>query len=173
MLVNQTVVPGLGHLSTLIADESSGVAAVIDPRRDIDVYLDQARAADVRITTVVETHLHNDYVSGARELAALTGATHVIGAGAELRYAHRPLGDGDQFDVGYLRFQALHTPGHTPEHMSYAVVDASRAGEPLLLFTGGSLLVGAVGRTDLLGEEQAVPYARAMYRSTNTSPRQF
>ena len=165
MLVNQTVVSGLGHLSTLIADESSGVAAVIDPRRDVDVYLDQARAADVRITTVVETHLHNDYVSGARELAALTGATHVIGAGAELRYEHRPLDDGDTFDVGYLRFQALHTPGHTPEHMSYAVVDASRAGEPLLLFTGGSLLVGAVGRTDLLGEANAVPYAHAMHRS--------
>ena len=165
MLVNQTVVSGLGHLSTLIADESSGVAAVVDPRRDVDVYLDQARAADVRITTVVETHLHNDYVSGARELAALTGATHVIGAGAELRYEHRPLDDGDTFDVGYLRFQALHTPGHTPEHMSYAVVDASRAGEPLLLFTGGSLLVGAVGRTDLLGEANAVPYAHAMHRS--------
>jgi hydroxyacylglutathione hydrolase len=165
MLVNQTIVSGLGHLSTLIADESTGVAAVIDPRRDVDVYLDQARAADVRITTVVETHLHNDYVSGARELAALTGATHVIGQGAELRYEHRPLADGDTFDVGYLRFQALHTPGHTPEHMSYAVVDASRAGEPLLLFTGGSLLVGAVGRTDLLGEANAVPFAHAMHRS--------
>src|SRR3954452_1515587 len=165
MLVDQPVVSGLGHLSTLIADESSGVAAVIDPRRDVDVYLDQARAADVRITMVVETHLHNDYVSGARELAALTGATHVIGAGAQLRYEHRPLRDGDTFDVGYLRFQALHTPGHTPEHMSYAVVDASRAGEPLLLFTGGSLLVGAVGRTDLLGEANAVPYAHAMHRS--------
>ena len=165
MLLDQTVVPGLGHLSTFIADESSGVGAVIDPRRDVDVYLDQARAADIRITTVVETHLHNDYVSGARELASLTGATHVIGAGAELRYEHRPLQDGETFDVGYLRFQALHTPGHTPEHMSYAVVDASRAGEPLLVFTGGSLLVGAVGRTDLLGEANAVAYAHDMHRS--------
>ena len=67
---------------------------------------------------------------------------HAIGAGAELRYEHRPLQDGETFDVGYLRFQALHTPGHTPEHMSYAVVDASRAGEPLLVFTGGWLLAG-------------------------------
>jgi hydroxyacylglutathione hydrolase len=165
VLVRQFVVPGLGHLSTLLADESSGVAAVIDPRRDIDVYLDAAHDADVRITTVVETHLHNDYVSGARELAALTGAAHVIGAGAELRYEHRPLRHGDTFDVGYLRFTALETPGHTPEHVAYAVVDASRAGEPVLLFTGGSLLVGAVGRTDLLGAEHAVPYAHAMHRS--------
>src|SRR3954470_13730603 len=165
MLVNQTVVSGLGHLSTLIADESSGVAAVIDPRRDVDVYLDQARAADVRITMVVETHLHNDYVSGARELAALTGATHVIGAAADLAYEHRPVRHGDAFEVGSLRFLALETPGHTPEHVSYAVADTSRADEPVLLFTGGSLLVGAVGRTDLLGSENAVAYARQMFRS--------
>jgi hydroxyacylglutathione hydrolase len=165
MLIRQVVVNGLGHLSTLIADESSGVAAVIDPRRDVDVYLDAAREADVRIVTVVETHLHNDYVSGAKELAQLTGATHIIGAGAELRYEHRPVRDQDAFDVGYLRFTALHTPGHTPEHMAYAVVDASRAGETLLLFTGGSLLVGAVGRTDLLGEQHAIPYAHDMHRT--------
>jgi hydroxyacylglutathione hydrolase len=165
MLIRQVVVNGLGHLSSLIADDASGVAAVIDPRRDVDIYLDAAREADVRITTVVETHLHNDYVSGAKELAQLTGATHVIGAGAELRYEHRGVRHGDTFDVGYLRFTALHTPGHTPEHMAYAVVDASRAGETVLLFTGGSLLVGAVGRTDLLGEANAVPWARDMHRT--------
>ena len=79
---------GLGHLSTLIADDEAGVAAVVDPRRDVDIYLDAAAQADLRISHVVETHLHNDYVSGGRELAALTGATHVIGAGAELRYEH-------------------------------------------------------------------------------------
>jgi hydroxyacylglutathione hydrolase len=165
MFLRQFVIDGLGHLSTLIADESAGLAAVVDPRRDVDVYLGAARAADLRISHVVETHLHNDYVSGGRELAALTGATHVIGAGAELAYEHRPARHGESFDVGALRFTVLETPGHTPEHVAYAVADTSRAGEPLLLFTGGSLLVGAVGRTDLLGEANAQPFARAMFRS--------
>ena len=86
MRITQYRLEGLGHLSTLIADEDAGVAAVVDPRRDVDIYLDAARDAGLRITHVLETHLHNDYVSGARDLAALAGATHVIGAGAELRY---------------------------------------------------------------------------------------
>jgi len=165
MRIEQFLVEGLGHLSTLISDDDAGVAAVVDPRRDVDVYLAAARERDLRITDVVETHLHNDYVSGGRELAALTGATHRIGAGAELRHEHQPLRHGDTFAVGALRFAALDTPGHTPEHVSYAVADTSRADEPVLLLTGGSLLVGAVGRTDLLGEANAIPYARDMHRS--------
>ena len=165
MRIEQFVIEGLGHLSTLVSDDDAGVAAVVDPRRDVDVYLAAARARDLRITHVVETHLHNDYVSGGRDLAALTGAQHVIGAGAGLRYEHRPARNGDAFELGDLRFTALDTPGHTPEHVSYAVADTSRADEPVLMFTGGSLLVGAVGRTDLLGEENAVPYARAMHAS--------
>src|SRR5712672_1232385 len=165
MLLRQFVIDGLGHLSTLIADESAGRAAVVDPRRDVDVYLDAARAADVRISHVIETHLHNDYVSGGRELAALTGATHVISVGAKLAHDHRPVRHGESFRVGALQFTVLETPGHTPEHVAYAVADTNRATEPLLLFTGGSLLVGAVGRTDLLGADNAVPYARQMFRS--------
>jgi hydroxyacylglutathione hydrolase len=165
MRLEQFAIEGLGHLSALIADETTGVAVVVDPRRDVDIYIDRARAAGWRISHVVETHLHNDYVSGGRELAALTGATHVIGAGAELRYDHRPLRGGESFDVGSLRFDVLDTPGHTPEHVTYAVADPWRADEPILLLTGGSLLVGAVGRTDLLGAEHAIPYAATMYRS--------
>ena len=159
------LIEGLGHLSTLIADETTGAAAIVDPRRDVDAYLAAARDDDLRITHVVETHLHNDYVSGGRDLAALTGARHVIGAGAKLRHDHGPVRDGDTFDVGPLRFTALDTPGHTPEHVAYAVADTSRGDDPAVLFTGGSLLVGAVGRTDLLGQEHATSYARAMYRS--------
>src|SRR5881628_3462292 len=98
MLVRTFEIEGLGHLSTLIADESSGAAAVVDPRRDVDAYLAAARESDLRITHVVETHLHNDYVSGARDLAAITGATHLIGAGAALAHEHRPLRDGATFD---------------------------------------------------------------------------
>lgn len=165
MYVRQFVVEGLGHLSALLADDTKGLAAVIDPRRDVDAYLAEARAHDLRITHVVETHLHNDYVSGARELTALTGARHIIGAGAALRFEHQPVRQGDGFEVGALRFTALETPGHTPEHVAYAVADRSRAEEPLLLFTGGSLLVGAVGRTDLLGAANAEPFARRMFAS--------
>ena len=165
MRVTQFRIEGLGHLSTLVVDEAAGVAAVVDPRRDVDLYLAAARADDVRITHVLETHLHNDYVSGGRDLAAITGATHVIGAGADLRHDHRPARDGEAFDVGSIRFQVLDTPGHTPEHVSYAVADLSRADEPFLIMTGGSMLVGAVGRTDLLGAGNARPYAALMYRS--------
>ncbi len=165
MRVTQYRIEGLGHLSTLVADEAAGTAAVVDPRRDVDVYLEAARAAGLRISHVFETHLHNDYVSGGRDLAALTGATHVIGAGAELAHEHRPVRDGEALEVGTIRFRALDTPGHTPEHVSYAVSDTSRADEPFLLLTGGSLLVGAVGRTDLLGAEHARAYAADMYHS--------
>ncbi|HEY8633272.1 MAG TPA: MBL fold metallo-hydrolase, partial [Candidatus Limnocylindrales bacterium] len=129
MLIRQFRVEGLGHLSTLIADDSAGVAAVVDPRRDVDIYLAAAREIDVRITHVVETHLHNDYVSGGRDLAALTGATHVIGAGAALAHEHRPLRDGTTFDVGALRFTTRDTPGHTPEHVAYDVADTSRGSD--------------------------------------------
>jgi hydroxyacylglutathione hydrolase len=165
MHLTQFVLEGLGHISALLADDTQGVAAVIDPRRDVDVYLRDAAARGLRITHVVETHLHNDYISGARELAAVAGARHLIGAGAELRFEFTPLNDGAQFDVGSLRFSAVETPGHTPEHLAYAVADRSRADEPLLVFSGGSLLVGAVGRTDLLGGDKAEPFARQMFHS--------
>lgn len=165
MQLRQFVIEGLGHISALIADEASGAAAVLDPRRDIDVYLEEARERDLRITHVVETHLHNDYVSGARELAAVTGARQIIGAGAQLAYHFQGVRDGESFEVGSLRFRVLETPGHTPEHVAYSVADRSRSDEPALLFTGGSLLVGAVGRTDLLGMDRAEDLARRMHAS--------
>ena len=165
MLVRQFALAGLGHLSTLIADEATGQAAVVDPRRDIDVYLAAAGERGLRITHVVETHLHNDYVSGGRELVAATGAEQVIGARAELGHPFRAVRDAESFDVGGLKFTALDTPGHTPEHVIYAVTDTARADEPVMMFTGGSLLVGSVGRTDLLGAEQALPGARRMFHS--------
>ncbi len=165
MFLRQYVLEGLGHLSAMIADERSGRAAIVDPRRDIDVYLRDAAARDLQIEAVLETHLHNDYVSGARELAAVTNAMHAIGAGADLAFEHRELRHGDLLHIGGLAVTALATPGHTPEHISYAVADTSRAADPAVLFTGGSLLVGSVGRTDLLGAERAAEYARDMYRS--------
>ena len=165
MQLRQFVLEGLGHISALVADDAAGVAVVVDPRRDVDLYLDEAKARGLRISHVAETHLHNDYVSGARELAALSGAAHIHSAGAELRHPHQPVRDDESFDVGSLRFRVLETPGHTPEHVSYSVADVSRADEPQLLFTGGSLLVGAVGRTDLLGADHAQAHARQMHAS--------
>jgi len=165
MELRQFVIEGLGHISALVIDDAARVAAVVDPRRDVDVYLDEARTRGLRISHVVETHLHNDYVSGARQLAAVTGAEHVHAAGAELRHEHRAVRGDETFDLGSLRFRVLETPGHTPEHLSYSVSDLSRAAEPQLLFTGGSLLVGAVGRTDLLGAGHAEAYARQMHAS--------
>ena len=165
MFIRQFQIDGLGHLSTLIGDEEAGLAAVVDPRRDVDIYVETARAHGLRISHAIETHLHNDYVSGGRELAAATGAEQLIGAGAGLAYEHRPMADDEVAAVGALRFRVVDTPGHTPEHVAYSVADTSRADEPLLLFTGGSLLVGAVGRTDLLGAEHARPYAEQMFHS--------
>ncbi|MGH2406940.1 MAG: MBL fold metallo-hydrolase [Candidatus Limnocylindrales bacterium] len=165
MYLRQSLIPGLGHISAILADEASGTAAVVDPRRDVDIYLDEARARGLSISHVFETHLHNDYVSGAAELAAVTGAVHVIGSAAGLATPHLGVVDGSTIDAGALRFSAIETPGHTPEHVSYAVTDLGRADDPELLFTGGSLLVGSVGRTDLLGAEHARPYARAMFAS--------
>ncbi len=165
MLVRQFVLSGLGHLSTLVADQRWGVAAIVDPRRDVDVYLDAAADEGLRITHVLETHLHNDYVSGGRELAARAGAEHVIGAGAELQFEHRPLADREEFLVGDLRIAALDTPGHTPEHVAYSIADTARVDAPWLLLTGGSLLVGSVGRTDLLGAENALSFAHDQFRS--------
>jgi hydroxyacylglutathione hydrolase len=165
MELRQFVIEGLGHISALVADPSAGVAAVVDPRRDVDIYLEHARTHDVRITHVLETHLHNDYVSGAAELAAVTGATHLIGVGAELRTPHQGVRDEDRVEVGGIRFTAYDTPGHTPEHVVYALADLSRGDDPMGLFTGGSLLIGGVGRTDLLAPETAAPYARRMHAS--------
>ncbi len=165
MELRQFVIEGLGHISALVIDGAARVAAVVDPRRDVDLYLDEARTRGLRISHVVETHLHNDYVSGARELAGATGAEHVHAAGAELRHDYRAVRGDETFDLGALRFRVLETPGHTPEHLSYSVSDLSRADEPQLLFTGGSLLVGAVGRTDLLGAGHAEAYARQMHAS--------
>ena len=165
MQIRQFRVEGLGHLSTLVADEIAGVAAVVDPRRDVDIYLAAARELDVRITHVVETHLHNDYVSGGRDLAALTGARHVIGAGAELAHEHGPVRDGETFDVGPLRFTALDTPGHTPEHVAYAVADTAaarirRSCSPAARCSSAR----SAGRTSS-ARSTRVAYARAMYRS--------
>ncbi len=165
MQVRPFVDEGLGNTTHLVISDRTGEAALIDPLRDVDRYLEAARAEGARITHVFETHLHNDFVSGGRELAARAGARLVASAEAGLQFDHQAVRGGDTIDVGDLAFTVLATPGHTPEHVSFLVLDALAPREPPVLFSGGSLLVGAVSRTDLLGHEHATGLARQLYHS--------
>jgi hydroxyacylglutathione hydrolase len=152
--------PELGDRSYLAHDGE--VAVVIDPQRDIDRVLAIAEGLRVRITHVAETHLHNDYVTGGTALAEATGAEYLLPAGDDVSFERTPLHDGDEVEIGSMRLRAIHTPGHTPHHLSYAlVVD----GHEEAVFTGGSMLFGAVGRTDLISEEMTEELTRAQYRS--------
>src|SRR5581483_4245600 len=165
MYFEQFFVEGLGHASYLIASDQTKEAVVIDPRRDIQVYVEAAQRQGFEIRYVLETHNHNDFVSGAHQLAASIGAEHVASAAADLQFVYRPVRDGDELQVGELRIHVLETPGHTPEHVSYVVIATSRADEPFLVFSGGDLLVGAVGRPDLLGRELGEQLAPRLYDS--------
>ena len=165
MRVRHFVEPGLGNSAYLVISETDGVAALVDPLRDVDQYREVAHREGVRITHVCETHLHNDFLSGSRELAAQTGARIVASADAGVEFDHQPVRDGDVLALGKLRISVLAMPGHTPEHVSYLARDTARPAEPPVLFSGGSLLVGAVARTDLLGHEHATGLAHQLYRT--------
>ncbi len=165
MQVYQFVDEGLGNSAHLVVSERAGEAALIDPLRDVDQYLDFATEKRARITHVFETHLHNDFVSGSRELAARAGARVCASAAGRLQFAHQGLGEGDAVVVGDVKISVLGTPGHTPEHLSFLAQDMVAPAQPPVLFSGGSLLVGAVARTDLLGHEHAGGLARELYRS--------
>ena len=151
---------GLGNSSYLV-DLGGGRGLVVDPSRDPGPYLAAAARRSLRLAYTAETHLHADFVSGSRELAA-RGATVLAPATAGLEFPHRGLGDGEEADLGGLSLRALATPGHTPEHLAYLLLDGTG---PLALFSGGSLLVGAVARTDLISPDRTVGLARALWRS--------
>lgn len=152
--------PSLGDRSYVVHDGTE--ALVIDPQRDVDRVLAAAEGAGVTITHIAETHVHNDYVSGGLTLSRLTGARYLNAAAEPLRFDHVGVDDGDRFEVGTLRVEVVHTPGHTPNHLSYLVTGPSG---PPAAFTGGSLLYGAVGRTDLITPETTDELTRAQYRS--------
>lgn len=154
--------PGLAHTSYLIAGDRS--CLVVDPARDVDRYLEQARAWDKPITGVIETHLHADFISGHLELRRLTGATIYAPAAARCRFEHVALEDGHEITVDSLRLQMLDTPGHTPEGAVFIVADLTRGAQPCLVFTGDTLLVGDVGRPDLFPDRQH-QLARQLYAS--------
>ena len=166
MFLQQFFVRGLGHASYLVGDADAGLAAVVDPRRDVDAYLDLARAEGLRIVEILETHVHNDYVSGAEELRQRTGATVRASTIAALTRPHEAIADGDELHLGSLRFRVLATPGHTPDHVSFAVADLSRSTDDWVLFAGGALLVGTAARPDLLGGPEEAARAAAVAFAT-------
>jgi hydroxyacylglutathione hydrolase len=132
---------------------SDGEAAIVDPRRDVDLYVDEAKARNLTIRYVIETHLHADFVSGHRELAERTGATVLISHRANAGFRHQGVKDGDAVRVGALSLRILETPGHTPESISILVTDTKASDKPQLVLTGDTLFIGDVGRPDLLGSK--------------------
>src|SRR5262245_27718357 len=150
MILHQFYLNCLAHASYVVGDESSGIAAVVDPQRDIDQYLSFAGSNGLRIAHVILTHLHADFLAGHLEFRDRAGATIYLGKAAQAEFAFTPLGDGDRVELGRVRLQALETPGHTPESISILVFDLDRsATEPHAVLTGDTLFVGDVGRPDL------------------------
>ena len=150
MIFQQFYLNCLAHASYLIGDETTAVAAVVDPQRDIDQYLAFACERGLQIHHVFLTHLHADFVAGHLELRDRVGATIYLGAAAQAEYAFTPLRDGDRVEMGRVRFQVLETPGHTPESISILVFDLDgTVADPYAVLTGDTLFVGDVGRPDL------------------------
>jgi glyoxylase-like metal-dependent hydrolase (beta-lactamase superfamily II)/rhodanese-related sulfurtransferase len=163
MLFRQIIHEDLGCASYLVSDRESGVAVVVDPQWDIDPYRRLARLHGVRIEHVLETHNHADHVSGHGRLARATGAKIHINELAEAEYGHEPFGDGWVLELGTLSIEAVHTPGHRPEHTAFLLRDAGRDGAPWAVLGGDSLFIGDVARPDLAIEPREG--AAEMFRS--------
>lgn len=164
----------LAQASYLIGCQAKGEAIVIDAQRDVDVYLDIAKKNNLRITHVAETHIHADFLSGSRELAAITGATLFLsdegGDDWQYQFDHQGLRDGDKIKVGNLTLEVLHTPGHTPESISFLLTDHPATDAPVMVFTGDFVFVGDIGRPDLLEKAAGIvgtqeKGAQQMYQS--------
>jgi hydroxyacylglutathione hydrolase len=165
MFFKQFYLNCLAHASYLIG--SDGEAVVVDPQRDVDQYLDEAAVNQLKIRYVIETHLHADFVSGHRELAARTGAEIIFGERAKATIPHRAVKDGDELSIGRVRLRILETPGHTPEGICVIVADTEMSAQPQKILTGDTLFIGDVGRPDLAGGKGYTPEIMAgmMYDS--------
>jgi hydroxyacylglutathione hydrolase len=163
MFFEQFYLTCLAHASYMIGSE--GEAAVIDPQRDVDLYLQVAEEQHLKIRHIFETHLHADFVSGHQELAARTGAQIYIGARAGAAFPHVPLSDGFEVKVGALRVRALETPGHTPESVCFVVIDEEKSSQPWAVLTGDTLFIGDVGRPDLSRTHTPQQLAALLYDS--------
>ncbi len=166
MYFEQFYLTCLSHASYMIASE--GVAAVVDPQRDVGIYVEEARKHSLRIGHLIETHLHADFVSGHRELAALTGARIYLGARAGAKFPHVPVRDGDEIAFGNVRLKFLETPGHTIESVSIVVTDLERSPEPYCVLTGDTLFIGDVGRPDLAPGMTPQQLAGMLFESLHT-----
>jgi hydroxyacylglutathione hydrolase len=162
MFIEMVRIESLGNTTYVVGSEQSGLAAVIDPVRDVDHYTTIASDRGVSIKYVLETHVHNDFISGARELAAQSGC--IVGASASggLLFDSLRLEEGDELDLGEFQLRVIHTPGHTPEHISFLVVQDGRPGA---VFTGGALMPGGAARVDLLGQRLAPFLARWLHHT--------
>ncbi|MBW3634754.1 MAG: MBL fold metallo-hydrolase, partial [Chloroflexi bacterium] len=167
MLLERFSTPGLAQVAYIVADPQRGASAVIDPRRDIDDYLTWALDHDMEIVAILETHVHADFVSGARQLAAATGAPIYAGRLGESAFPHVPINDGDAISIGRLRLEALRTPGHTPEHISYLLFDQAVGMSPVALFSGDALFAGEIGRPDLLGANKTGELVEQLYETVH------
>jgi len=159
---------GIAELSYLLGDDDEGIAAVFDPRPDCDVYVDMAREAGLAITHIFETHIHADLVSGSRELSARVESARIFASNegdAKYGFEHEKVNDGDRFTFGELLVIARHTPGHTPEHMSYLLAEADHPDDSWGILTGDSLFVSSAGRPDLLGEKHTKQLAEQQFRT--------
>ncbi|HIM21071.1 MAG TPA: MBL fold metallo-hydrolase [Rhodospirillales bacterium] len=171
MLFERFEEPGLSHYSYAIGCPAAGKIAIVDPKRDIDTYLKFADQHNVTISDVLETHIHADYASGARELALKMGAelwqsAYDQGQIYQASFPHKDMHHEDHLDIGAIRIQARHTPGHTPEHLSFLIYDCNRStSTPMLMLSGDFLFVGSVGRPDLLGEEAKIELAHKLHDS--------
>lgn len=159
MYFKQFYLACLAHASYLIGSE--GEAAVVDPQRDVDGYIDEAAAQGLRIKYVIETHLHADFVSGHRELASRTGAEIIFSKHAGAVFTHRAVSDGDELAIGKVVLRVLETPGHTPESISVLVIDTEVSDQPQKILTGDTLFIGDVGRPDLAGGKGYTPQMMA------------
>lgn len=162
MFIETIKVDSLSNNSYVVGSEQSGRCAVIDPVRDVDQYTAVASRHGVRIAYALETHLHNDFISGARKLAAQTGCQVGASASGGTLFPAARLQDGDEFDLGEFKIKVVHTPGHTPEHISFLVEEQ---GEPTAIFTGGALMMGGAARVDLLGARVAPFLARWLHQT--------
>lgn len=167
MYSQQFFIDGLGCASYIVGCEAKGVAAIIDPDRDVQKYLNAAASRGLTITHIIETHLHADHVSGNSDLAARTGAQIYVHEASGAEFPHQPVRDGDVLELGNLRLKVIHTPGHTPESITLLVTDTTRSEQPWLALTGDTLFVGDMGRPDLVGAEAANGLASDMYHTIN------
>ena len=165
MYSQQFFIDGLGCASYIVGCEAKGVAAIIDPDRDVRKYLDAAASRGLTITHIIETHLHADHVSGNSDLAARTGAKIYVHEASGAEFPHQAVRDGDVLELGNLRLKVMHTPGHTPESITLLVTDTTRSDQPWLALTGDTLFVGDMGRPDLVGAEAANGLANDMYHT--------